>query len=395
MFSISAACWPVLGPASTLADLGAEVIKVEKPGVGDDTRRWGPPFLSADKPGAEQGESAYFLSANRGKKSITIDFTKPEGQALVKRLAAGSDIMLENFKLGGLARLGLDYESLRTLNPRLIYCSITGFGQTGPYRHRAGYDFLMQGMSGLMSVTGEPAGEPMKVGVAVTDLFTGMYATTAVLAALAERERSGLGQHIDIALFDVQVATMANQIMSYLVSGEQPPRLGNAHPSIVPYQVFPTADGHVIIAVGNDDQFARLVMTLGVPEFAADPRFATNPARVANRAVLIADLATLIGEQTSRHWIAALEAVGVPCGPINGFADLDTDEQVLERRIFTQIAHPHGEIRGVASPIRFSRTEVDDTRPPPLLGEDTNEILAEVLGLREAEIASLRQAKIV
>ena len=379
----------------TLADLGAEVIKVEKPGVGDDTRRWGPPFLSPDTPGAEPGESAYFLSANRGKKSITIDFTKPEGQALVKRLAASSDILLENFKVGGLAKLGLDYENLQALNPRLIYCSITGFGQMGPYRHRAGYDFLMQGMSGLMSVTGEPAGEPMKVGVAVTDLFTGMYATTAVLAALAERERSGLGQHVDIALFDVQIATMANQIMSYLVSGEQPPRLGNAHPSIVPYQVFPTADGHVIIAVGNDDQFARLVMALGTPEFAADPRFATNPARVSNRALLIAELEVLIGRQTTRHWITALEAVGVPCGPINGFADLDADEQVRERRVFKKIVHPYGEIRGVANPIRFSRTAVDDTRPPPLLGEDTNYILNEVLGLSEAEIASLRHAEVV
>jgi crotonobetainyl-CoA:carnitine CoA-transferase CaiB-like acyl-CoA transferase len=379
-----------------LADLGAEVIKVERPEGGDDTRSWGPPFLAPAAGGTERGESAYFLCANRGKKSVTIDFAKPEGQALVKQLAAQSDILLENFKVGGLTKLGLGPEDMAKLNPRLIYCSITGFGQTGPYSARAGYDFLMQGMGGLMSVTGEPEGEPMKVGVAVTDVFTGLYAATSVLAALAERARSGLGQHIDIALFDVQIATLANQIMSYLTSGEQPPRLGNAHPSIVPYQVFPAQDGHVILAIGNDEQFKRFAELAGAPELARDARFATNPARVTNRAVLIPLLEALMRARPAQGWISALEEIGVPCGPINQFADLETHEQVRARGIFKTLAHPAaGSMRSVASPMRFSRTQVEDERAPPLLGADTRAVLGGMLGLSGEALDRLRQAGVV
>ncbi len=327
---------------------------------------------------------------------MTIDFARPEGQALVKRLAAQSDILLENFKVDGLTKLGLGPDDLHAVNPRLIYCSITGFGQTGPYRSHPGYDFLMQGMSGLMSVTGEPDGQPMKVGVAVTDIFTGMYAATAVLAALAERERSGVGQHIDIALFDVQIATLANQIMSYLVSGEQPPRLGNAHPSIVPYQVFPTSDGHAILAIGNDEQFKRFAGVAGAPDLAVDERFATNPARVTNREVLIPLLELLMRTRSTRHWIRDLEAVGVPCGPINEFFDLETDEQVVDRGIFKTVTHPSaGPMRSVANPIRFSRTEVEDARASPLLGADTESTLRERLGMSDTEIAALCQSRVI
>ncbi len=327
---------------------------------------------------------------------MAIDFTKPEGQALVKRLAAQSDILFENFKVGGLAKLGLGPDELRAINARLIYCSITGFGQTGPFRARAGYDFLMQGMGGLMSVTGEPEGQPMKVGVAVTDLFTGMYAATAVLAALAERERSGLGQHIDIALFDVQIATLANQIMNYLVSGQQPPRLGNAHPSIVPYQVFATADGHAILAIGNDEQFKRFAEVAGAPGLAADSRFTTNPSRVMNRDILIPELDSIMRTRTTQSWIAELEAVGVPCGPINGFADLESNEQVLARGILKTLPHPSaGSMRSVASPMRFSRSKAEDDRAPPLLGADTDSVLRDRLGVSDTEIASWRRSRII
>ncbi|HQT46072.1 MAG: CoA transferase [Acidocella sp. 20-63-7] len=385
------------GPWSgqVLADLGAEVIKVERPGVGDDTRSWGPPFLKPAE-GEGRGESAYFLCANRGKKSVTVDFSRPEGQAIVQRLAARCDIVLENFKVGGLAKLGLGAEDLLKINPRLIYCSITGFGQTGPYRHRAGYDFLMQGMGGLMSLTGEPEGEPMKVGVAVVDVFTGMYAVSAILAALHERASSGVGQHVDIALFDVQIATMANQISSYLVSGEQPLRLGNAHPSIVPYQVFATADGYAILAIGNDEQFRRFVGVAGAEALGVDARFATNPARVANRGVLVPLLEVMMRTRTTQDWMAALETVGVPCGPINKFSDLEEDPQVLARGIFKTVAHPAGgEVRGVASPMRFSRTQVEDERTSPLLGADTEAVLREYAGASAAEIDAWRVAGVV
>jgi len=368
------------------ADLGAEVIKIERPAKGDDTRAWGPPFVEAS------GLSAYFCATNRGKKSVTIDMGKPQGQALIKRLAERSDVVLENFKCGGLGKLGLGAGDLLTLNPRLVYCSITGFGQTGPYCARAGYDFLMQGMGGLMSVTGVPEGEPMKAGVAVVDVFTGLYAANAVMAALLERERSGQGQHIDLALFDVQIATMANQVSSYLVSGEQPPRLGNAHPSIVPYQVFATADGHIILAIGNDDQFARFAALAGAPELSQDERFASNPARVKHRAVLVPILETLLAARTTKDWTEALEKFGIPGGPINNFSDIDADPQVRARGIFKQLAPG---LRGVANPMRFSRSEVRDDRPPPQLGADTAEILAKVLQLSEDELQTLRRDQVI
>jgi crotonobetainyl-CoA:carnitine CoA-transferase CaiB-like acyl-CoA transferase len=379
-----------------LADLGAEIIKVERPLVGDDTRRWGPPFLPHAVDPAQRGESAYYLAANRGKKSITVDFSQPEGQKIVRALAATSDILLENFKVGGLAKLGLGPEDLAVVNPRLIYCSITGFGQSGPFADHAGYDFLMQGMGGLMSVTGAPGEEPMKAGVAVTDLFTGMYAATAVLAALAERTRSGLGQHIDIALFDVQIATLANQMMSYLVSGAQPPRLGNAHPSIVPYQVFETADGHAILAIGNDTQFQKFADIAECPHLAADPRYATNPARVANRAVLVPVLQAVMRSRTTASWIGALEAAGVPCGPINQFADVEAHPQAVHRGVFTSLPYPDGStVRGVASPMRFSRSLADGGSAPPRLGADTDEVLGALLGATAEELHQWRRDAVI
>jgi crotonobetainyl-CoA:carnitine CoA-transferase CaiB-like acyl-CoA transferase len=376
--------------SQTLADLGAEVVKVERPGVGDDTRGWGPPWL-ADREGRPTGESAYFLSANRGKRSITVEFAKPEGQEVVRRLAAASDILVENYKAGGLAKFGLDYEGLRAANPRLIYCSITGFGQTGPYRKRAGYDFLLQAMGGLMSVTGEPDGEPMKVGVAITDILTGMYAATAALAALAERERSGEGQHIDLALFDVQVATLANQAMNYLVSGEEPQRLGNAHPSVVPYQAFRTADGFAVLAVGNDEQFRRFAACAGRPELAEDERFRTNAGRVRDRAALVPVVRALMAERTTAEWLALLEPAGVPCGPVNGLRAAFADPQIQARGMVARLPHPlAGEVPAVASPMKFSRTPVEPGRPPPLLGEHTEAVLRDVLGSSDAEIARWR-----
>lgn len=368
------------------ADLGAEVIKIERPGKGDDTRTWGPPFAT------ESGLSAYFCAANRGKKSVAIDMSKPEGQALIKKLAKDSDVLLENFKVGGLDKLGLGPSDMLKLNPRLVYCSITGFGQTGPYRNRAGYDFLMQGMGGLMSVTGEPDGEPMKAGVAVVDVLTGLYASNAVMAALLERERSGAGQHIDLALFDVQIASMANQVSSYLVSGQQPVRLGNAHPSIVPYQVFPTKDGHIILAVGNDEQFARFVILANAPELAQDQRFSTNPVRVKNRDILVPILETLLKARSSKDWLESLETQGIPAGPINDFAAIDADPQVQARGIFKTLTP---ELRGVANPMRFSRSELQDNRPPPQLGADTDDVLKSIIGLSEADLAALKHAQII
>ena len=350
------------------ADLGAEVIKIERPGRGDETRSWGPPF-------AADGTSAYFCAANRGKKSVTVDMATAAGQDIIRQLAAQSDVLLENFKFGGLAKLGLGPQDLCTANPRLVYCSITGFGQTGPYRERAGYDFMMQGMGGLMSVTGAPDGEPMKAGVAVVDIFTGMYAVSAVLAALLERTRSGLGQFIDLALFDVQIAVMANQISSYLIAGEQPPRLGNAHPSIVPYQVFATADGHIILAIGNDEQFQRFCKVANVADLAKDVHYATNPVRVRNRHALVPILQDVLRRRSSQEWLTALEAAKLPAGPINNFADLDTDPQVKDRGIFNELG---GGIRSVANPMRFSRTPGDDRRPAPKLGADTQQVLADL-----------------
>ena len=373
----------------TLADLGAEVVKVERSGGGDDTRRWGPPFL-ADAAGNPTTDAAYFLAANRGKKSVTIDFTRPAGRELICRLVEQSDILLENFKVGGLAKYGLDYETLRQINPKLIYCSITGFGQTGPYRQRAGYDFLIQGMGGLMSVTGEPdqepGGGPMKVGVAIVDIFTGMYASTAVLAALAHRERTGEGQYIDLALLDVQVATLANQSMNYLISGKVPQRLGNAHPNIVPYQALATADGHMILAVGNDGQFRKFCSLAGCSELADDPRFVSNAARVENRTVLIPLLEQALRQRGSADWIALLEGAGVPCGPINTLAEVFDDPQVAARQMRIELDHQQaGKIPLVGSPMKFSRTPVEYLQAPPALGEHNAEVLGGLLGLSEQE----------
>lgn len=385
--------------SQVLADLGAEVIKVERPGGGDESRAWGPPWLR-DARGGETAESAYFASANRGKRSITVDVARPEGQAIVRRLAERADILLENYKVGALTRYGLGHEQLAALNPGLVTCSITGFGQTGPYRNRPGYDFLIQGMGGLMSVTGEPdgalGGGPMKVGVAITDLVTGMYAATAVLAALAHRERTGLGQHVDLALFDVQVAMLANQAESYLVTGRPPGRLGNSHPSIVPYQSFATKDGHVILAVGNDGQFRRLCEVAARPELARDPRFATNAARVENRAEVVAALAPVLASRTSGDWIAALDAAGVPCGPINDLAQVFEDPQVRHREMRIEAPHPvSGTVPMVASPLRLSRTPVREPTAPPTLGQHTREVLVEVLGMDEAEVEALRTRGVI
>ncbi|MFN7754128.1 MAG: CaiB/BaiF CoA transferase family protein [Pseudomonadota bacterium] len=384
--------------SQNLADLGAEVIKVERPGAGDDTRGWGPPFAKAPD-GTPTRESAYFLSTNRGKRSITLDLARPEGQAIARELAAKSDILLENYKVGGLARYGLDYPTLAQSCPRLIYCSITGFGQTGPYRERAGYDFLMQGMGGLMSITGEPdevpGGGPVKAGIAVTDIMTGQYATIAVLAALQARHASGRGQHIDLALFDVQVSYLSNQAMHYLVSGEVPPRIGNGHPSIVPYQTFRAADGSIIVATGNDGQYQRLCTVLGLPELAQDPRFLRNADRVRNRIELAALLGAAIARETMDHWIAALEAAGVPCGPINTMDRVFADPQAQARGLSFRLPHPTaGEVPVVASPLRFSDTPVEHVRPP-LLSEHTEAVLTELLGRSHEQVAALRESGIV
>ncbi|RZI86946.1 MAG: CoA transferase [Pseudomonas sp.] len=382
-----------------LADLGADVIKVERPGAGDDTRAWGPPFLK-DAYGENTSEAAYYLSANRNKRSVTIDFTQPEGQRLVRELAARSDIVIENFKVGGLAAYGLDYASLKAVNPRLIYCSITGFGQTGPYAKRAGYDFMIQGLGGLMSLTGRPEGEagagPVKVGVALTDILTGLYSTVAILAALAHRDQAGVGQHIDMALLDVQVACLANQAMNYLTTGNAPRRLGNAHPNIVPYQDFPTADGDFILTVGNDGQFRKFAEVAGQPQWADDPRFATNKQRVANRAELIPLIRQTTVFKTTAEWVAQLELAGVPCGPINDLAQMFQDPQVLARGLALSIPHPlAGSVPQVASPIRLSETPVEYRQAPPLLGEHTEAVLSELLGLDEQAVRQLRAAGVL
>jgi crotonobetainyl-CoA:carnitine CoA-transferase CaiB-like acyl-CoA transferase len=381
------------------ADLGADVVKVERPGAGDDTRTWGPPWMpTAD--GESSSEAAYFMAANRNKRSITVDVSHPEGQAIVRGLAADSDVLLENYKVGGLRQYGLDYESLGALNPRLVYCSITGFGQTGPYASRAGYDFIIQGMGGLMSITGErdalPGGGPQKVGVAVADLMTGMYAAVAVLAAIAERERSGKGQHVDMALLDTQVAMTANMAMNYLASGKPPGRAGNAHPNIVPYQTFEASDGHVIVAVGNDGQFRKLCQAAGCEALADDPRFATNPARVKHRDALVPLLAQRIRLQPARHWADALESAGVPCGPINDIGQAFADPQVQARGMRVDLPHPAaGTVALVASPMRLSRTPPQYRRAPPTLGQHTDEVLTERLGYDKTRIAALRAAGII
>lgn len=384
--------------AQLLGDLGAEVIKVERPGEGDDTRGWGPPFLAGED--GKDADAAYFLCANRNKKSVTIDFTRPEGQELLRSLVADCDILIENFKVGGLAKYGLDYASLKAINPGLIYCSITGFGQDGPYAGRAGYDFLIQAMGGLMSITGRKTGDPgagpQKVGVALTDILTGLYGGVGILAALAHRERTGEGQQIDLALLDVHVACLANQAMNFLVSGEAPVALGNAHPNIVPYQDFPTSDGYMVIAVGNDAQFRRLCAVLGNTALADDVRYATNRGRVQHRETLVLSLFDLTRRATTSDWVERLEAAGVPCGPINDLAGVFVDPQVQARGLRVDLPHAAaGTAPSVANPLRLSGTPVEYRTAPPLLSNDTNAVLHDLLGLDPAAIAALRSRGVV
>jgi len=374
------------GPWCTqnLADLGADVIKIERPETGDDTRAWGPPYLK-DADGKDTRESAYYLSANRNKRSVQVDIASAEGAALVRALAVHCDILVENFKVGGLAKYGLDYASMRTVNPRLIYCSVTGFGQDGPYAQYPGYDFMIQGLGGLMSITGErddlPGGGPQKAGVAVTDIITGMYATVAVLAALQERHRSGQGQHLDIALFDSHVAMLANQNANYFCSGVAPTRAGNAHQNVVPYQVFAASDGHLIVAIGNESQYRAYCQAIGAAHLADDPRFATNRLRVVNRDALVTLLSDIMRQGKRDDWIAALKAVGVPCGPINNIAQAFAHPQAQARQLRRELPHPSGGMAPItASPMRFSDSPVVYRRAPPLLGEHTEEVLRELLG---------------
>jgi len=387
------------GPTCTqlLGDLGADVIKIERPGEGDDTRKWGPPYLQ-DAAGADTGESAYYLSSNRNKRSLSLDVSKPEGQDLARRLIAGCDILVENFKAGGLAKYGLSYADLKDEFPDLIYCSITGFGQSGPYAPRAGYDYLAQGMGGMMSLTGEPDGEPMKVGVGIADVMCGMYATTAILAAVRHRDRGGRGQYIDLALLDIQVAWLVNEGLNYLTSGRVPHRLGNEHANIVPYKVLPCADGHFILAVGNDAQYRRFCGFAGAPELADDPRFATNAARVRNREALYALLPDLTRRKTRAEWLDGLERLGVPSGPVNTLDQVFADPQVRHRGMRLSQPYPGakgGQVDLIANPIKYSATPVDYRRPPPRLGQHSEEILRELLGLESEEIGRLRDAGIV
>ncbi len=383
----------------TLADLGAEVIKVERPGSGDDTRSWGPPFLK-DANGNDTPDAAYYLCANRGKKSITLDLSRAQGQDIVRRLAQKSDILLENYKVGTLERYGLGYDELRALNPRLIYCSITGFGQSGPYSEHAAYDFMIQGLSGLMSITGErdelPGGGPQKVGVAVADLMTAMYACTGILAALYHRTQTGAGQYVDMALLDVQVAATANVNMNYLVSGEVPQRWGNAHPNMVPCRAFRCADGYLIMVAGNDNQFAKFCEIAGCSELMGDERFATSSARIRNRDALNAILDAIFPGRTCEQWIGALRAAGVPCGPINDMAQVFADPQVQHRELLVEVSHPRaGRVRMVRNPIRLSDTSIEHRAPPPLLGQHTREVLRELLEFDDARIDALAQAGII
>ncbi|MET0517243.1 MAG: CaiB/BaiF CoA-transferase family protein [Burkholderiaceae bacterium] len=382
----------------TLADLGADVIKVERPGSGDDTRAWGPPYLRDDA-GADTGEAAYYLGANRNKRSIAIDIASPAGQQLIRQLAARVDVLVENFKVGDLARYGLDAESLRAANPGLVVCSITGFGQTGPYKDRAGYDYAVQGMGGLMSVTGErddlPGGGPQKVGVAVADLFTGLYATVAILAALRHRDATGQGQVIDMALLDTQLAMLANLGANYLCTGKAPGRMGNAHQNIVPYQVFEASDGHLILAIGNDGQFAKFGEIAGRPDWAQDPRFATNAGRVRHREQLVPEIAAAIKTRPRDAWLAALEAAKVPCGAINNLAQAFADPQVQARGMTVAMEHPlTAGLRLVASPMKLSATPVAYRRAPPLLGQHTLELLREA-GLDAKQIERLRRDGVI
>ncbi len=385
-----------------LGDLGAEVIKIERPGAGDDTRKWGPPYVK-DEAGRETEASAYYLASNRNKRSLTLDISKPAGQALAKRLIAKSDILIENFKTGTLPRYGLGYDDLAAGNPELIYCSITGFGQTGPYAPRAGYDYLAQGMGGMMSLTGAPEGEPTKVGIGIADIMCGMYATVAILAALRHRDQGGAsgggsgggGQYIDLGLLDTQVAWLTYEGLNYLTSGILPKRVGNQHPNVVPYDVLPASDGSFILAVGNDAQFARFCEFAGRAELAEDPRFATNADRVRNRAALYQVLPGLTAKKTAREWLDGLTERGVPCGPVNKLDQVFADPQVRHREMRVSVPYPGargGQIELIGNPIKYSKTPVAYDRPPPRLGEHTEEVLAELLDLSPAEIVQLRES---
>ena len=385
--------------SQNLADLGAEVLKIERPNGGDDTRAWGPPFLK-DGDGADTLETAYFLCANRGKKSITLDIASEQGQCIVRSLVAQCDVLIENFKTGDLQRYGLAYADLKAINPNLVYCSITGFGQDGPFKSQAGYDFMIQGTGGLMSITGDPddvpGGGPKKVGVPVADLMTGMYATVAILAALMRRDREGGGEHIDMALLDCQVAMLSNQGQNHLISGVVPRRYGNAHPNVVPYQAFTTANGHIIIAIGNDAQFSKFCAAAGEAWLAQDVRFSSNADRVRNRDALIPEIARIAKQRGTEDWLRMLGAIGVPCGPINDLAQTFAHPQVQHRDMKIELDHPaSGKVPLIANPIRFTERPLVCSRPPPMLGQHTDEVLADLLGLDETRIAELRDAHIV
>lgn len=382
-----------------LADLGADVIKIERPGQGDDTRAWGPPFLKDDD-GRDTTETAYFLCANRGKKSLTVDIASERGQALIRELVAHSDVVIENFKTGDLARYGLAYDDLKAIKPDLVYCSITGFGQSGPMHSQAGYDFMIQGVGGLMSITGEPddipGGGPKKVGVPVADLMTGMYASVAILASLMRRDRGGGGEYIDMALLDCQVAMLSNQAQNYLISDSIPKRYGNAHPNVVPYQSFKTSDGHVILAIGNDNQFGKFCRAAGVPELAADPRFRTNADRVRNRTELTPLMAKVVDTRSTDDWCATLGPIGVPCGPINTLDRTFENEQVKHREMKLTMEHAlGGSVPLVANPIHFRENPIRYTAAPPLLGEHTDHILSSVLGLSEDDIRNMHDKGVI
>ena len=388
------------GPTAmqALGDLGADIIKIERPGAGDDTRKWGPPFLK-DADGNDTTEAAYYLAANRNKRSVSLDVARPEGQALARRMIAGCDVLVENFKTGGLAKYGLGYDDLKDAFPALVYCSITGFGQTGPYAKRAGYDVLAQGMGGIMSITGDPAGEPMKVGVGIADIMCGMHAAVAILAALRHRDRTGRGQHIDAALLDTQVSWLANEAMNYLISGVVPVRRGNAHPNIVPYQAFETSDGHVLMAVGNDRQFRDLCALAGAPELADDPRFRTNSQRIVNRDELIPQLQDLTRQKPSAFWLDGLAPLNVPAGPVNDIGEVFADPQVESRGVEIKMDHPLGDpdapMSMVGYPVKLSETPADYRHPPPYLGQHTDEVLRELLDLPDDEIAALRRDGVI
>jgi crotonobetainyl-CoA:carnitine CoA-transferase CaiB-like acyl-CoA transferase len=376
-----------------LADLGADVVKVERPSAGDDTRGWGPPVV-ADADG-RTGDAAYFLAANRNKRSLALDLARPEGQEVVRRLALQADVVVENFKRGDLKRYGLDYASLSAVKPDLVYCSITGFGQDGPHADRPGYDFMIQGMAGFMSLTGEAGGEPLRAGVAVADLTTGMYSTIAILAALRHRDATGEGQHVDMALFDVTFGWLANQAQNYLVSGKPPGRTGNTHPNLVPYQVFATATKPIIVAVGNDKQFASLAAVLGHPEWAQDPRFRLNRDRIGNRALLVGLIGGLLGAKPAEHWLAAIEAAGVPVGPVNDLAQTFADPQIAARGLLVEVDHPvAGRIPTLAQPMKFSASPPEYKLAPPLLGQHSGDVLADA-GFTAAEIAALEAAGVL